>query len=338
MPSFKSLDPLNIKTKEGRVSPDKSPVFIDYITLLIGEIKDHATYLMWANNHLKSFGLVISKRRAVVPIGYDIAYQICTVSDENDVCGSIKYSAGLSRVLLELTGRGCSMAEKYDSFTWVRSIVRQDSVKIKRVDLAVDDYTGLFSIEKVDRAHSRGNCNSITGRRPMKRNVGNKQQGRTRYIGGPSAYKQTCIYEKAKQLGINHRYFINWVRAEVRFNSNSRDLIPREILDYREDYFFSAYPKLFHTLVDRAQYYPPVFRESIEYVANLGRSAMYSKHQYGRVNQALVNIVGEKEAIEMLTRPGKSQKIKRLPLIQDEYIRDTFADLLIDIASQKPTK
>lgn len=338
MHSFKSLVPLNSKEKDGRVSPDKSPVFIDYLTLLISNINDHATYLMWVNNHLKSFGLTISKRRAAIPIGYDIAYQICTVSDENDVCGSIKYSVKLSRFLFELTGRGCSMAEKYDSFTWIRSIVFQNNVKIKRIDLAVDDYTGLFKIEKVDRAHSRGNCNSITGRRPMKRNVGNKKQGRTRYIGGPTAYKQACIYEKAKQLGINHEEFIDWVRAEVRFNSNSRDLIPKEILDYKTDYFFSAYPKLFHSLVNSAKYYPPVFRESLEYAANLGRSAMYSRHQYGRINQALVNVVGEKEAIALLTRPGKSKKLKRLPFIQDEYIKEKFSELLIDITTQKPSK
>jgi phage replication initiation protein len=334
--SFKSLTSQNSRTKSRIVMPEKSQVFIDYLTLSISDISDHATYFMWIDQQLQSIGLIISKRQSKIPIGYDIGYLICSNTGSNFVCGSIKYSHKYCRVLLQLTGNGCAMAELNDSFKWIESLVMQDNVKLKRVDLAVDDYQGKFCIEKVDKAYSRGAFNGSTGRRPVKRNLGDKHNGRTRYIGGQTAYKQVCIYEKGKKEGLQESDLWNWVRAEVRFNSNGRDTIPKEIFKFKSDYFYSAYPKAFSSLIHDAQLRSVVYRINLEFAANLGRSARNSRRQYGKINHELMKVFGNEIAMELITRPGKSEKLQRHPLVNDQYLRKEFEGLVTTTAKHTP--
>tara|TARA_R110000868_G_scaffold13691_8_gene63463 strand:+ start:48 stop:1064 length:1017 start_codon:yes stop_codon:yes gene_type:complete len=338
MPESKELNIVNTINKSGKVFPRISQVFVDYLTLSINGISDHATYFNWVNFQLKESQLKVSNRRVTVPIGYDIGYQICDVNYEDIVCGSLKFSEKYNRVLLELSGKGCQMVEFYNSFSWFESLAQQENNNIKRIDLAIDDFQGRRNIEWFDKAHSRGLFNSSTGRRPVKRNMGDKQNGRTRYIGGQTAYRQVCIYEKGKQLDLDDDHFKEWVRVEVRLNANSRDMIPKEILKCKSDYFFSVYPKAFSYFVKNGKYVPPVYRGGLVFAASLGRSARNSRRQYGKINRELLEVMGRDKGLLMITRPGKSTKLERPSFITNEYIAEVFADLVISSALKQPTK
>ena len=338
MPNSKELNSVNTKTNTVKVNPKISQVFVDYLTLAINEISDHAHYFKWINHHLKKSQLTVSTRRVNLPIGYDIGYQICAIDNENIVCGSIKFSEKHCRVLLELTGKGCQRVEFYSSFYWLALIAQQEKNHIKRIDIAIDDFHGSRNIEWFDKAYSRGLFNSETGRRPVKRNMGDKQNGRSRYIGGYTAYRQVCVYEKGKQLGLVDAQFEDWIRVEARLNSNSRDMIPKDILTNISAYFYSIYPKAFSFFVTGGKYIPPVYRVGLEFSASLGRSARNSNRQYGKINKAVIDVLGVEKGLSIITRPGRSSKLDKPSFITNEYIVTNFSDVIISSALKKTTK
>ena len=266
----------------GIVNPESNPIFIDYLTFAINEIEDHALQFQWLNSWFNKAGLIISTRSTKTPIDYDVAYLICASKNQNVVCGSIKYSERHHRILIQFTGDGCAMLEKFDDYSWLISYTNQKNIEFKRVDLAYDDYKGNYSIEAVDKAYCRGSFNSKTGKRPKKTNWGNPKEGRTRYIGGMSSYKLTCIYEKGKKQGAID--YLNWVRFEVRFRANGRDYIPKDMLKNRHQYFYSAHPKVLKRFVNTAEYCSVVYRKSLEYACSIGHSLKHSRKQYGPIN------------------------------------------------------
>jgi phage replication initiation protein len=311
-----------LSINNGMVNPQKSVVFVDYITLSVVGVGDCPTYFSWVNHQLKTFGISISQRLANLPIGYDLAYQLCLIKNQNIVCGSIKYSHRYERVLLELSGYGCAMLANRDNFSWLRVFVNQPIVSIKRLDLACDDFKGIFPIQLVDKVYCRGGFNSFTGRKPLKENVGDPEKGRTRYIGGKSAYKLACIYEKGKKLGSVK--YPNWVRHEIRFRSNSRDLIPKEALTDLESYFFNAFPKAYKRLVEKVEYRSVVYRKSLEHVCDQKKSLGHLRHQYGRKIKEVAKLLGDENTVLLLSREGRSKSCKRLPFVSDELIKTNF--------------
>lgn len=321
-----SLSSSNADSDYGKTIPSKCVTFIDYLTLGINGIEDAATYFKWIEHQLKKFGVTVSKRFAKSPIGYDIAYQLCCIQNQNIVCGSIKYSACHKRVLLEITGNGCAMSAQNDNFSWLVALTQQPTVFIKRLDISYDDYEGAFSIQAVDKAYSRGCFNSFSNRRPQKKNCGNSIGGRTRYIGGMKAYKLLCVYEKGKKSKSN--IYPHWVRHEIRFSANSRDHIPKEALTNLDSYFFSAFPKAYKRIISKVQYHPVVYRESLKYACDLGRSVGWLRHQYGRKIKEVNNILGSEKTIELISRDGRSQSYARLPFITDELLRLKFSSEL----------
>ena len=333
MYNSKELESNNDISNLGILNPEQNPIFIDYITLAINKIEDHATYFQWLDSWLNKAGLTISTRRTKIPIDYDVAYLIRVIGRPNIVCGSIKYSDQHHRVLVQLSGNGCAMLEKFDNYSWLISFTNQENIEFKRIDLAYDDYKGSYSIEAVDKAYCRGNFNSNTGRRPKKINWGNPKEGRTRYIGGKTAYKMMCIYEKGKKVGAIN--LSDWVRFEARFRSNGRDKIPKEILSKRHQYFYSAHPKVLKRFVKTAEYCPVVHRKSCESACSIGHSLKHSRQQYGYINNLAFKIFGSDGAREVLTREGQSESTSRLPFITDDYLYHYFGKLIKDIAASK---
>ncbi|WP_340676857.1 replication initiation factor domain-containing protein [Paraglaciecola sp.] len=323
-------------TNNGIVNPQKSATFIDYITLSIDGIEDCPTYFKWFNYHLKKFSLTISQRLAKVPPSYDLAYQLCLINNQNLVCGSIKFSHLYQRLLLEFSGNGCAMLAKQDNYSWLNIYVNQPVVSIKRLDIAYDDFNGSFPIQLVDKVYCRGGFNSCSGRRPLKDNVGERQKSRTRYIGGKSGYKLACIYEKGKNLGsVSHP---NWVRHEIRFRSNSRDLIPKEVLANLDSYFFNAFPKAYKRLVNKVEYHSVVYRKNLEYACDLKTSLVHLRHQYGRKVKETADILGAQSTVQLLSREGRSKSYKRLPFVSDEFLKAKFVTELQAVEIFKSSK
>lgn len=320
----------------GTVNPECNPIFVDYLTMAINEIEDHTVQFQWLNSWFNKAGLTISTRRTKAPIGYDIAYLICVTKNQNVICGSIKYSERHHRILIQFTGNGCAMFEKYDDYSWLISFTNQKNIEFKRVDLAHDDYKGTCSIEAVDKAYCRGRFNSKTGKRPKKTNWGNPSEGRTRYIGGNTTYKSICIYEKGKKEGAIN--YLGWVRFEVRFKSNGRDNIPKDILKNRHQYFYSAYPKVLKRFVNTAEYCSVVYRKNLEYACSIGHSFKHSRKQYGVINNEAYKILGDDIARDILTREGNSKSTDKLPFVTYEYLNLVFGDLIKCIAKSNGNK
>lgn len=309
---------LNNRKYETR-DPNLNPVFIDFFTIKIDNIHDLPAQYRFINSILNVYHMRVSDRTVKPSPGYVKGYKICAKNNDFEVCGAIEFSEKFSRVILTLSGKGCAHIEAIDAnYGILSSLAAPPNVRLTRLDLAHDDYCGNASIQKVDRDYSRGLYDPVRGKRPKKRHMGNKEGGRSRYIGGDKAFKQILIYEKAKQLGITHSDLVNWVRSEVRFRQNSRDSIPKEAIEKRQDYFYSAFPKAMGKLIGKQTYVPVAIRASIEYQANLGRTLKHARYQYGPAIKAALTQLTNEELMAMLSREPKCNRYTKPLFVHDD--------------------
>ena len=294
----------------GMKNPENlSAIFIDYFKLRLDQVSDFPAQHCFINFILKEHGMSITGRTVKPSPGYDKGYKIAALNNDCEVCGAIEFSEKRQRIILALSGTGCSFVAYNDPhYAILSSLAGQPNARLSRLDLAHNDYAGKASIQKVDRDYNRGLFDPITGKRPLKLNVGDKSKGRTRYIGGKSAYKKVVVYEKAKQLGISSPGLSNWIRTEVRFTANSRDNIPVEAIAEREAYFFSACPKAMRKLIGQQAYVSVAIRCAIEYQAQLGRTLKHARYQYGpAINAAKAQFTSD-ELISLLSREPKCDR------------------------------
>ena len=328
LPSLPSRN--NVPTL-GRPIPFQTEKFkIDYVTFNVTDICDRKTYFDFLILELKTFGIALSRRNAKCPINYDIAKQL-VVRDRHFVehtCGKLAYSSKYQRVILELTGLACDYIYKSrNDYRWLSSMSSQPNITISRCDIAFDDISGYSSITKLDKAYSRGRFNPFSGKRPEKTNVGDTQKGRTRYIGGKTAYKSLCAYEKGKQLKRNELQ--DWIRFEVRFRSNTRDTIPASIIADREAFFINAFPRFFTRLCGSADSISIVERRAIEYQSSLKRKLETGRHFSGRLVNVLRHQLSDQEVVEQLIRPGVPKGLLLPGFVSDQDLSDTN-DLITD--------
>jgi phage replication initiation protein len=312
---------LNNRKYETR-DPNLNPVFIDFFTIKIDNIHDLPAQYRFINSILNVYHMRVSDRTVKPSPGYVKGYKICAKNNDFEVCGAIEFSEKFSRVILTLSGNGCAHIEAIDAnYGILSSLAAPPNVRLTRLDLAHDDYCGNATIQKVDRDYSRGLYDPIRGKRPKKLNQGDMTKGRSRYIGGMKAYKQIVVYEKAKQLGITKIDIANWVRTEVRFRQNTRDSIPKEAIEKRQDYFYSAFPKAMRKLIGKQTYVPVALRAAIEYQANLGRTLKHARYQYGPAISAARNQLTNDELITLLSREAKYDRYIRPSFVNDEDIQ-----------------
>ncbi|MDP5131159.1 MAG: replication initiation factor domain-containing protein [Paraglaciecola sp.] len=290
----KRLAFLNNEKYEKR-DPNLNPIFIDYFKLRLDNINDLPAQYVFINSILNQHHMRVSERTVKPSPGYDKGYKICAMNNDFEVCGAIEFSEKLL------------------------SLAAQPNARLTRLDLAFDDYWGIASIQKVDRDYSRGLFDPISGKRPKKQNLGDKKQGRSRYIGGKTAYKKIVVYEKAKQLGITNIDLADWVRTEVRLTANSRDSIPNEVIEYRADYFYSAFPKAMRKLIGKQTCVPVAVRAAIEYQAHLGCTLKHARYQYGPSIKAARSQFTSDDLMSMLSREPKCDRyIKPLFVLDDD--------------------
>lgn len=125
-------------------------------------------------------------------------------------------------------------------------------IRITRVDLAFDDYQGIYSVDHAFDQWKLGNFKAKQGGINPKSgwimsdgtltDDGDVtyEGGRTFTVGKRINGKMCRIYEKGKQQG---KVDSNWTRWEVELRSKDRE-IPLDILLRPEDYFVGAYPVL----------------------------------------------------------------------------------------------
>lgn len=103
----------------------------------------------------------------------------------------------------------------------MRAWGEQQHAKIKRIDLAHDDFSGQhISVAKaLDWFHAGGF--TVGGRPPAPRYIDDlgTGSGKTLYLGSRENGKMIRVYEKGRQLGDP---LSPWVRAEVEIHSTDR--------------------------------------------------------------------------------------------------------------------
>jgi phage replication initiation protein len=322
----KGVERETVAENYGKLNPKQTPVFIDFLKLRVDDVEAPNSYFEMIALQLRKYNLLISHRQCNRSRGYDCAYKIVTTTQTQNVVGKIEYSERYNRVLLELTGLGCACIENVEpDYIWLQALVAQPAVNIRRIDLALDDENGLYQIEKIDKDYSRGRFNARSGKRPKKENLGNKVEGRTRYIGGPTAYKRGRFYEKGKQLKLTHCR--PWMRHEVRFVSNDRDRIPDEAIRNRADYFYSAFPKALRKLLGKHSVISVTERFMREYVSDISTRVANCKRQYGPLIGTLTEHHGERATCDMLTRVGRNRVIE-LPPFVDNVSLSEYTDVI----------
>lgn len=164
--------------------------------------------------------------------------------------------------------------------------------KITRVDVALDDFEGEFTVTRAKRIYNAGGFQSkgkSHGSMPsfseVKSGRGAASHGRTFYVGNRKNGKMLRVYEKGLQMEDADRP--KWVRWEVQFGNKDR-VIPWGMLCDPADYFVGAYEpfeKLFAARLDSAT---PAFVKT-EYerksATSLQSILAHGRTQYGKAIQ-----------------------------------------------------
>jgi len=154
-------------------------------------------------------------------------------------------------VLLELKGRGCRQFENYlfaqgrDWYEFFRECLKEDAV-IKRLDLAINDKTGLLDIPELSNKCKNEECISVfrtfkdyeSGELVKSREQHKAEMGKTLYIGSLKSEVYFCIYEKDYEQYIKHNIPIEDAevknRFEIRLKNDRAFHAMYDLLSYRD--------------------------------------------------------------------------------------------------------
>lgn len=140
--------------------------------------------------------------------------------------------------LISLYGSGCAPVKNW---TAVYELLVALNAKITRVDLAHDDFEGIYNITAGLEMLSLGQF-TTNGRPPnaLYMDDFDSGKGKTLYIGNRDNGKLLRVYEKGKQLGDP---LSPWVRWELELHNKDR-VIPLDVLLRPGDYLAGGYPCL----------------------------------------------------------------------------------------------
>jgi phage replication initiation protein len=159
-------------------------------------------------------------------------------------------------VHLRFSGKGCRELEFWRIFeNWpkVLSLFIEQGCKFSRLDLALDDYEGRITRERIQQAID---ANGAAGRHSKwdfriggKANDGGKTRGFTYTFGSRMSETFSRIYDKSAEQGLSESY--HWIRFEVEFKKEragavaawiaSRDTMEGleglllDVLDFKEE-------------------------------------------------------------------------------------------------------
>lgn len=171
-------------------------------------------------------------------------------------CGLVAWGAANHGCMVSFTGAGC---DGLDFGALHRVIAVVPGVRITRVDLALDDYSGsVISYLRAVEAAELGNFHPARGMAPkwmaiqagefipeihnaMAKRFGLiASSGCSFYVGSRANGKCARIYEKGKQM--ESAEYPDWVRAEGELHSKDR-IIPLDVLINPDPYFAGMYPQ-----------------------------------------------------------------------------------------------
>lgn len=135
-------------------------------------------------------------------------------------CISVHYNGRADMgVWVEMSGQGCRTFESLSSVGWegIFSFIRENGLKITRLDVAYDDHSGILNIRDIvddtlnEMFVSRSDCWEVL--LSSKRSI----RGSTVVIGSPQSKVLIRIYDKAAERG---RPDEHWIRCEMQLRDD----------------------------------------------------------------------------------------------------------------------
>ena len=131
-------------------------------------------------------------------------------------CISIHYNGRADMgVWVEMSGQGCRTFESLSKVTWegIFSFIRENGLKITRLDVAYDDHTGILDIMRI--AGDTQNSMYISKSDYWETVLSSK--GTTVQIGSPQSKVLIRIYDKAAERGKTDEH---WIRVELQMRDD----------------------------------------------------------------------------------------------------------------------
>jgi len=222
-------------------------------------------------------------------------------------CGAIKWNADKQFIIVELTGYACELINISQCYFFpLLELMERNRFEIKRVDIALDDFSSRYNIRFIQKKYSSGGFSPSSGPKPTRENI-SSSTGRTIYIGSKNASKQMVIYEKGKQLQLpkDSQEYQSWTRHELRLRGNKNIIIPGDVLTCPDSYFLNAYPKVYRCMLKgvEARSIAREIKTRCNAVRDKGLENL--SKQYGPTLLFAKQTLTEKEIIQKTMRPAK---------------------------------
>lgn len=291
------------------------PCLVDWVNLSCPNVQTQSDVRAMLPSLQRVFkrALVLTARKPL--LGFAVGVSVLAVDPPTGelvpVC-SVFFGgqAQRGRGLVQLTGSQCRLVSSWRD---LYRFARRSGGRLTRVDLAVDDFSGGYSVDRAVQAYRAGMF-SCRGRPPACSVAGDwlgtSGRGRTFYVGNASNGKVVRVYEKGRQLGEGAPR--EWVRHEVQFGNRDREL-PLDMLLRPARYFSGAAPYLATLLpVDD----PAVVRTHAGVVVKRHIDALlfHCRRSYGKVVYAALSVGVVATAAELVQRVEVARPIHHLVL------------------------
>lgn len=209
------------------------------------------------------------------------------------------FAYGRQGGILSFSGESCHLVPNWPELV----VFLRDKLgaRISRWDGAVDDFSGVHSVDIALQMYLEGKFNA-GGNEPTCEQHGNwikpDGKGRSFYVGKRQNGKMARIYEKGMQLG---KAWDQWVRWEVEMHNKDR-IIPWEVLLEPGKFVAGAYPKALNWVKDEMQRI-----NTIKKTASISYDCLvhHASNGYGKLVGVMLEIEGSPEkVVEKLKRNG----------------------------------
>lgn len=181
------------------------------------------------------------------------------------VCGPT-CSNGVPSTTLNISGKGCNYLIKSDLKNFINLIkyLLEHAYKFTRCDLAIDNFTELFQLDKISNLIKEENYTSFSkvgfnliGKPNKKSKYG--YDGLTYYLGDKkTSDMQLRIYAKNFEQGVENE-IDNWTRFEIQINDHTRikQVLLLLIIGYETTSYFDFFNFISGFLYDIVQFKEP---------------------------------------------------------------------------------
>lgn len=224
-------------------------------------------------------------------------------------------------VLIMFYGAGCHYMPNSWEGIWYGYLTHMtENPKITRVDLALDDFEGVYSsAELADLADTEGKF-ALTNKVPGVQHLGDWKRhtgkGRTLQVGTREGGKLYRGYEKGKQLGDSESF---WFRHEIELSNKNR-YIPLDVLIDPTGVFKGCYPYCAEllALADNSLSVDEIRIETISRKAKISydRSKQILKTQFGKYLKVFRDFQDDSEILDELVSDVQDYYPKRLAVVE----------------------